>query len=268
MCNILNLKVLDDEGIGTEEEVVLAIDDCINMYEEGSLYAPDVMNLSLGAPDDGNPNNPLRVACRAAIEKGIWVMASAGNGGPAMSTITSPACERYVGAVGSVKYEPFQVSTWSSRGPTKEGVAKPDAVFFGEDIVVASSESDTATVAKSGTSFSTPFISGLTVLYHEGVIRRVQVETGVLPGVTEKRELVSLERMLDEGLPIICVKPQEVFAGKDYDYGYGMPWGTLVAQEMGITPAVDISYIVSIVTPFLVLGMMGMVISSMTEGFR
>ena len=61
-CNILNLKVLDDKGLGSEEDVVLAIDDCLGLYEERSEITPLIINLSLGSPDDGNPDNPLRVA--------------------------------------------------------------------------------------------------------------------------------------------------------------------------------------------------------------
>ena len=62
-------------------------------------------------------------------------------------TINCPACEQYVMAVGSAHYLPesntFVVSDFSSRGPTQEGLVKPDVVLFGEDIVVASSQSDT-----------------------------------------------------------------------------------------------------------------------------
>jgi len=106
LCNILNLKVLNDKGEGTEEDVVLAIADCIDLHDTEPNIAPSVINLSLGAPDDGNPDDMLRVACQAAIEKGIWVVASAGNSGPGTQTITNPACERYVVAIGSTKYIP------------------------------------------------------------------------------------------------------------------------------------------------------------------
>ena len=44
--------------------------------------APSVINLSLGTEDDGDPDDPVRVACRAAIQQGIWVIAGAGNDGP------------------------------------------------------------------------------------------------------------------------------------------------------------------------------------------
>ncbi|GAI80043.1 unnamed protein product, partial [marine sediment metagenome] len=106
LCNILNLKALDNKGVGTDEDVTLAIDDCISLHDTDPDIAPSVINLSLGAPDDANPDNPLRVASRAAIDRGIWVLASAGNSGPAPYSITCPACEQYVLAIGAVQYLP------------------------------------------------------------------------------------------------------------------------------------------------------------------
>jgi len=269
-CNILNLKVLDDKGTGTEEGVVLAIDDCISLQDTNPTIAPSVINLSLGAPDDGNPNNPLRVACRAAIQREIWIVASCGNGGPAERTITSPACEEYVIAVGSVKYLPderaYIVSNFSSRGPTLEGLVKPDAVIFGEDIDMASSSSDTATVAKSGTSFATPLGSGLLLLYHEGVARLVYHEVpgaGIKPGVVKG---VSVAEVLDKYLVRFCIKPTA--AVKDNDYGFGMPWGSLLAQALGVRPAIDISSILTMATATAALGMLGMMVRMMVRAIK
>jgi len=271
LCNILNLKVLNDKGEGTEEDVALALDDCISMHNTNPDIAPSVINLSLGGPDDGNPSNPLRVACRAAIDRGIWVLASAGNGGPAPYSITCPACERYVIAVGSIKYEPFVISDWSSRGPTMEGLIKPDAVMFGEDISMASSTSDTASIAKSGTSFAAPFCSGMAVLYQEGVLRWGGVEypgevpIGLYPEMTE---LISVENLIDTYLSGICIKPQEAARGKDYDYGYGLVFGPLVYRAITFRPLLDISTILETVAPILAIGMLGMVMVPMIKGLR
>ncbi len=274
LCNILNLKVLNDKGEGTEEDVVLAIDDCIDFHDTQPQIAPQVINLSLGAPDDGNPNNVLRVACRAAIEKGIWVLASAGNGGAPM-TITNPACEKYVGAVGSAKYIPeessFVVSSFSSRGPTLEGLTKPDVVLFGEDIAVASSSSDTATVAKSGTSFATPLGSGAVTLTLEGLGRAARL----IPEYEEMYQLflryppmVSPEELLDLWAPRITVKPPGTVSGKDNDYGWGLPLGELVAQALGAIPAVEIPEVISSLMPIIVVAMMGMIMVPMAKGFK
>ena len=257
-CGIINIKVLDKNGEGTEEEVALGIDYAMELREISPDIAPWVINLSLGGPDDGNPDNPLRVACRAAIGEGILVTAAAGNEGPDPGTIMSPACERYVGAVGSVKPDPFVLSEWSSRGPSEEGLIKPDAVLFGENIVMASSESDTATSAKSGTSFSTPFGSCLILLCQEGITRQVsypaEVPKGLDPTVTR---LFTSHDLLDIWNPRITVKPQGAAVGKDNAYGYGLPFGDLILRQF--EPAIDISGLLGLV---IVVGMMGMVVRS------
>ncbi len=89
LCNILNIKVLGDNGEGTEEDAVLGIDHLITLHDEGSPYAPQVINLSFGTEDIGDQNDILRLVCRAAIAKGIWIVAAAGNGGPDTNTIMS-----------------------------------------------------------------------------------------------------------------------------------------------------------------------------------
>lgn len=264
-ANILNLKVLDSKGQGTEEEAVLAIDDCIILHDTRLDIAPSVINLSFGSPDDGNPNNILRIACRAAIDRSILIAAAAGNSGPNPGTIMSPACERYVGAVGSCRPEPFAVSEFSSRGPTLEGFIKPDAVLFGESIEMASSASDSATTTKSGTSFAAPFGSAMILMFQEGILRRVTYPEGVPEGldVTTQR-LFTAQELMDVWAPRISTKPQGVAAGKDNSYGYGLPVGALVLKMLQPV-AIDISGMLGMVA---VVGMVGMMATTMTKALK
>jgi len=264
-CNILNLKVLNERGEGTEEDVAIAIDDCISFQDTNPDIAPSVINLSLGGPDDGNLDNPLRVACRVAIDRGIWVVASAGNGGPVNYSITSPACERYVVAVGSISYDPFQISTFSSRGPTMEGLVKPDGVLFGENMEMASSDSDTAMIAKSGTSFATPFGSGMAILFHEGMQRQA-VPTIPLAGVYPEMGIwVPVDMFIDRFLPGICIKPEGTPQGKDYEYGYGLPFGPLIYKAITAVPVMET--VLGAIPPLLGIAMLGMVMAPMAKEF-
>lgn len=272
-CNILNLKVMGTLGEGTTEEVVEAIEDCIDLWDTNPEIAPVVINLSVGAVDIGNPNDPLRVACRAALENRIWLSAAAGNMGPEPMTIVSPAVEKYVFATGSVGLEPFKVSNFSSRGPTVEGITKPDAVFFGENIQMASSQSDTATVGKSGTSFSTPFSTGIALLYLQGSA----AYGGIAPIVGEQPELVgeappgyypewevqiSLQQLIDTYLGGICLKPEGVPAGKDDDYGFGVPMGTLMASAISSIGGISLAAIIPMI---MMVGMMGIMMRTVTK---
>lgn len=275
-CRILNMKVMDDKGEGTTEAVVYAIEECIDLLDTRPEVAPSLINLSLGTEDTGSPNDVLRVACRAAIARGIWLNSAAGNSGPFAGTVMSPACERYVFATGSGILIPrdstfdFSVSNFSSRGPTKEGLVKPDAIFFGENIQMASSASDSAVTAKSGTSFATPFMSGIAVLFQQGVaLSDIDARDlflrymGEAPAAGFTTESVQIQQVVDSYLQHVTIKPAGVPQGKDNNYGYGVPFGDLVAQAVGVQPTVDLGMLIGGV---VMVGMMGMMMKTMMVG--
>ncbi len=265
-CGILNLKVIDDNGEGSQEDVIMAIEDCIAMHDQLSPLAPSVINMSLGEPDDGNINNPLRIACRTAISIGIWVFAASGNSGPNAGSITSPACEQYVFAVGSVRYVPaqntFEISDVSSRGPTLQGLVKPDAVLFGEDMIVASSQSDTAVANKAGTSFTCPFAAGMGIIYLEGITRKARtlVDLGQLPPANFYYVPASI--VIDQQLSKVCVKPAGVTALKDNSYGYGLPFGPLISQNLQPAPSVSLAGFGNIIPIMMIIPLMGGIMKS------
>lgn len=228
-CGIINMRTLNSEGAGTTEEVIEAIEDCINLWNTDPHLAPAVINVSLGSVDLGSPNDPLRVACRAALQNRIWVIAAAGNSGPSLGTIMSPACERYVLAVGSISPVTGEISTFSSRGPTAEGLFKPDVTFFGENVRTASSRGDSAYVVRSGTSFAAPFVSTIGALYLQG--KSVFWGTKLLPGTQDQFEVqASIDQVIDSQLNAMCVKPAGMPKGKDCGYGYGVPVGPQVSN--------------------------------------
>ena len=272
--NIVNLKALDDKGEGSEEDVVMGIEEVLALHDQKSEIAPWGINLSLGSPDTGDPYSPMRVACRAAIERNIWVGAAAGNTGPAPGTIMSPACERYVIGIGSAKLETFEVSEFSSRGPTREGLIKPDCLLIGENILLASSESDTAEVAKSGTSFAVPLSGGFSTLFMEALVRRARLvhePTGIYEEIErlfELRETPNPQETIDYWLPHLCVKPSGVPSGKDNGYGWGLFWAPALQQIFapGVVPAM--AGVMEMVVPIMGIGLLGMVMSTMTKALK
>jgi serine protease AprX len=228
-ASLMNIKVISDEGIGTDEGIILGIDKVCDLAEEArrkgllptdDLY-PNVINLSFGGEDDGDEDNPVRVACRQASQTyGLDVVAAAGNFGPKMTTITLPACEPEVIAVGAVETM-GELVIWdkSSRGPTEQGETKPDFVMWGTDIEMASEKADDEYVTKSGTSFSAPMLSGLTGLLWESG-RRAYGE-GWTFRWTLARELA----------PYFSTKPSDAPVNKDNAYGYGLPaMGSMLGQ--------------------------------------
>jgi len=248
-ASLMNFKVIGDSGEGTVEDAVLAIERVMELREQHADIAdplrPACINISFGAVDTGDPEDPLRVACRAAAEVKMGVVCAAGNGGPTPGTILSPACDPDLIAVGSVKLSPLLlVSDFSSRGPTIEGTIKPDIVFFGENILVASCVSDDAFVAKSGTSFATPFVSAGNALAQELGIKVLGMSPDELWGIAEWAKEI----------PQISMKYQGELVGKDNSYGYGMPYGELVTSLF--SGAVMGPSMLGAIMPVMVLAMM------------
>jgi serine protease AprX len=236
-ASLMNIKVIGDDGIGTDEGIILGIDRVCDLAEEArrkgllptdDMY-PNVINLSFGGEDDGDADNPVRVACRQASQiYGLDVIAAAGNFGPKMTTITLPACEPEVIAVGAIETA-GELLIWdkSSRGPTVQGETKPDFVIWGTNIEMAGEKADDEWVTKSGTSFSAPMISGLTGLLWESG-RRAYGE-GWPFRWTAAREVALY----------FCTKPTDAVVNKDNDYGFGLPaMGAMLGQVAQVsTPA-------------------------------
>ncbi len=228
-ASIMNIKVISDEGLGSDESIILGIDRVCDLAETArkkglwptdDLY-PNVINLSLGGEDDGDADNPVRLACRqASIDYGLDVIAAVGNSGPKMTTVMLPACEPEVIAVGAIETNDEMV-VWekSSRGPTVQGETKPDFVIWGTSLEMAGEKSDDAYVTKSGTSFAAPMLSGLTGLLWESG-RRAYGEAWPFRW-TEARQLA----------PYFSTKPANAPIKKDNAYGFGLPaMGTMLGQ--------------------------------------
>ncbi len=228
-ASLMNIKVIGDDGVGNDEGIIMGIDKVCHLAEEArraglvaqdEMY-PNVINLSLGGEDDGDPDNPVRLACRqASQEYGLDVVAAAGNFGPKMTTISLPACDPEVIAVGAIETL-GELVIWdkSSRGPTAQGETKPDFVLWGTNIEMASEKADGEYITKSGTSFSAPMLSGLTGLLWESG-RRAYGE-GWPFRWTSAREVA----------PYFCTKPQDAAINKDNNYGFGLPaMGSMLGQ--------------------------------------
>lgn len=163
-ANILAVKALDEAGSGNTSDIVSAIDWVVRTKEQ---YNTKILNLSLGSPANNSVNSdPLVRAVEAAVKAGITVIVAAGNSGPSAKTILSPGNSPNVITVGAVddKRTPDisddTIANFSSRGPTKEGLRKPDVVAPGVSIMSLSNKSSDGYVASSGTSMATPLVSG------------------------------------------------------------------------------------------------------------
>ncbi len=191
--NIVNLRVLDQNGSGTDSQVIAAIQQAIALK---STYNIRVISMSLGRPVFENYTlDPVDQAVESAWQAGIVVVVAAGNRGRdnsmgthGFATIGVPGNDPAVITVGATRTMGTAtrvddgIASYSSKGPTLvDHLVKPDLVAPGNRLVslrVAGSTLDTAhpglEVAPvigsakyfrlSGTSMATPLVSGAVAL--------------------------------------------------------------------------------------------------------
>src|SRR3989441_51690 len=146
-ANIINLRVLDQNGAGTDSSAIAAIQTAISLK---STYNIRVINLSFGRQVfESYTVDPLCQAVEAAWNAGIVVLAAAGNQGRSDSagtdgygTIAAPGNDPYAITVGAMKTAntPTRVddtiASYSSKGPTAfDFVVKPDIVAPGNRVI-------------------------------------------------------------------------------------------------------------------------------------
>jgi serine protease AprX len=144
-AKIVNLRVLDANGSGTDSAVINAIQTAISLK---STYNIRVINLSLGrGVYESYKLDPLCQAVERAWKAGIVVVVAAGNNGRNQSTngywtINAPGNDPYVLTVGAMKTQGTPdrsddtIASYSSKGPTLiDHISKPDVVAPGNLLV-------------------------------------------------------------------------------------------------------------------------------------
>ncbi|MCM3871703.1 MAG: S8 family serine peptidase, partial [Pyrinomonadaceae bacterium] len=203
-ANIVNLRVLNSQGIGTVSGLLSALDW---IYTNRTTYNIRVVNLSLGLLAlTSYEDDPVCLAARRLANAGVVVVAAAGNNGKNSAgqkiygQIHSPGNEPSVITVGAVNTfgtdnrADDKVATYSSRGPTRsystdtygvkhfDNLVKPDLVAPGNKLVFAEApnsvllqqnaglDAGVSTTASrkqmilSGTSVAAPLVAGAAAL--------------------------------------------------------------------------------------------------------
>src|SRR6185436_4967 len=76
-CAIMPVKVLDNEGSGSNFDVAEGIDYAVN-FTQGGAHPVKVINMSLGGPF---PSSTVSAAIARAVAADVTVVAAAGNDG-------------------------------------------------------------------------------------------------------------------------------------------------------------------------------------------
>lgn len=156
-CGIISLKVLDRMGNGNRETVLKAFRW---LLVNKTRYNIRVVNISVGTAGGASfDNRELIQGVEELWDSGLVVVAAAGNQGPKPGSVTAPGSSRKIITVGSSDMLAGSRPI-SGRGPTSECVCKPDIVAPGNRIISCAVEPPDGYGVKSGTSMSTPLISG------------------------------------------------------------------------------------------------------------
>jgi serine protease AprX len=146
-------------------------------------YNIRVLNLSWGTTSTADPAlDPVNYAVERLWRQGIVVVAAAGNAGPGSGTISKPGDDPVILSVGayndSGNTSPADdtIPGWSSRGPTAQGLTKPDVVAPGRTLIATRSYGSTVEkenpkalvppsyIKGSGTSEAAAVTSGIVAL--------------------------------------------------------------------------------------------------------
>ncbi|MEW6031813.1 MAG: S8 family serine peptidase [Bacillota bacterium] len=211
---LVGIKVLDQRGTGTVSGVISGLDW---MVANAATYGIRAATLCLGAPGRSDGRDALSRAVDRAVARGIVICVAAGNGGPTLGSIGSPAAAALAVSVGAL-HDPgkrgWVLARFSSRGPTADGRIKPDICAPGVGIRAALAGSGRGYVSHSGTSMSASFIAGVVALM-------LEAEPSLTPEQV-KRILLRPANVKDFGPP-----------GADYEFGQGIAVAYSAIREAG-----------------------------------
>ena len=179
-ADLISLKVASWNGATDTSSVIAALRWVVT---NKSRYDIRIVNLSFGTNSrQTSRSDPLDRAVERAWQAGIVVVVSAGNLGPLAGSVSKPGDDPRILTVGSfddensLVGEDHHIPDFSSRGPTQDGVEKPDIVAPGVSIVSLRAPDSTVDTFRptarldenyfkgTGTSQSAAIVSGVAAL--------------------------------------------------------------------------------------------------------
>ncbi|WP_134671340.1 S8 family serine peptidase [Halorussus marinus] len=159
-ASLIDARVLTEDGWGYTSWILAGMEYAVDS-------GADVVSVSLGGSvGSERSDDRYTEAVDSATDRGAVVVTSAGNGGDAYGTVTTPGIQSRALTVGA-SVDDDGIPGFSSRGPTKYGYyLKPDLVAPGWGVVSAAAGTD-GFARKTGTSMAAPAVSGVAALLLE-----------------------------------------------------------------------------------------------------
>lgn len=168
-------KILDENGDGMTKNMLASLQWILDSKEKLKIK---ILNISVGIGElrQYEKEAALKHKIEEVWDSGIVVVCAAGNKGPGNGTISSIGESNKVITVGCHDGEfcwdnRKRCETYSSRGNRNEQIRKPDLVAPGTDIISCNANmkwkngsAQNPYTMKSGTSMSTPIVTGCAVL--------------------------------------------------------------------------------------------------------
>jgi serine protease AprX len=191
--NLVSVKVAGWDGATDASTVIAALHWVVANRDR---YGIRVVNLSWGtdAPR-GYGDDPLDLAVERAWRAGIVVVVAAGNAGPLPGTVTKPGDDPFVLTVGAADTQGTAttaddtVANFSSRGPTADGVGKPDVLAPGISLVSDRDPDSTVDVFRPAARVGTALFKG------SGTSQAAAITSGVVARLLEANPALTPDKV-------------------------------------------------------------------------
>ena len=201
-AKIVSIKLSGANGAVDVTQVLAAL-QWVRAHKQ--QYSIDVVNLSFGNDSKQSAYvSPLNLAVQRVWDAGIVVVASSGNAGDSAGSVSKPADDPLIISVGATDEHGTDdrgddtIPTFVGRGPTQDGLQKPDLVAPGARIVSLRAPGSTIDTQYpqarigmdrfrgSGTSFAAPIVTGIVaqMLSADPTLTPNQVKYGLIHGAT------------------------------------------------------------------------------------
>lgn len=235
--SLINIKVMNGTGEGYLEWVEEGIEIAVE-------YGADVLSISLGSDPIGW--DYVHDEVEDAWEDNVAIVVAAGNEGPEFETINTPGDVMEAITVGSCALDE-DLLAFSSAGPTDgKNLCKPELIAPGAYLIgPASSEGEyedpfddggNAYATLSGTSVSTPVVSGMVALLIQATDANVnKIKVALMESATEIEDYSQYRQ--GYGIPS-CIDAYDLLLDEDWEPALFLP-GNNPQEPLEISDVLD-----------------------------